>query len=381
MKETIDYSYIDLLSHIMATGYDLPPAERQGVGTRQITAYQLEYDLREGFPLLTTKKMYWKGIFVELEWFIKGLTNIRWLRERDCKIWDADAYKYYVRLFKKIYPNEEPSKFEDFLISVDKGHESVSLEHQDGTQYYYGDMGPIYGAMWRDYPFLQVIEDNSDGLDKIFGTGKGEFEYCHVDQLQRMVLRITDAIKANYNDRRIIVDAWHPFLSEKAALPPCHKSFQVILEPISYEERIGLYNQIPRNQKASLCQFNLTQEEDMEDMDRNNVPRYYLNLVWDQRSVDTFLGLPFNIASYAALTHILAKLTHTVPKSLIGQLKAVHIYDNHFKQVAEQLERNPLTPPEIEFNEEFTTIDEFRYDMIQIVDYECHQPIKAQMNS
>lgn len=263
--------YHDLLRHIMATGVDRP--DRTGTGTRSVFGYQLRFDLSEGFPLLTTKKVHTRSVFGELLWFLRGDTNVAWLHDNAITIWDewADAD---------------------------------------------GDLGPIYGHQWRSWP-------TPDG-----GA---------IDQIAQVI----ESLKTNPDSRRHIVSAWNVADVERMALPPCHTMFQFYVAP-SPDGGPGVLS----------CQLY-------------------------QRSADVFLGVPFNIASYALLVHLVAQVTGLRVGEFIHTLGDAHLYSNHFEQVAEQLSRDPRPLPTLRLNPAVTEIDAFELGDIQVDGYNPHPAIKA----
>ena len=267
--------YHKLLSHILEKG--VQKGDRTGTGTLSTFGYQMRFDLSDGFPLLTTKKLHLKSIIHELLWFIKGETNTKYLKENNVKIWDA-------------WSDEN------------------------------GDLGPVYGHQWRNW--------NSDGVDQIS--------------------ILIDQIKNNPNSRRMIVSAWNPSVlpdtsesfsknvaNGKAALPPCHAFFQFYVS----EGKLS-------------CQLY-------------------------QRSADTFLGVPFNIASYALFTMMIAQVTNLEVGDFIHTFGDVHLYNNHLKQAKEQLSRDFRSLPTMKINPEITNINDFRYEDFELINYDPHPHIKA----
>ncbi len=249
--------YLDILRDIMENGVDKP--NRTGIDTRSVFGRQMHFDLSKGFPLVTTKKVFLKGIIHELIWLLSGNTNIKYLTDNNVKIWNEWADEN-------------------------------------------GDLGPVYGAQWRNF--------NGAGIDQI------------ADVINR--------IKTNPNDRRMIVSAWNPCQIDQMALPPCHCFFQFYVA----------------NEKLSCMLY--------------------------QRSCDMFLGVPFNIASYALLTMMIAQVTGLQPGEFVHTLGDAHIYHNHFEQVKEQLSRTPYPLPQMKINPEVKNIDDFKYEDFELVGYQSH---------
>uniref|UniRef100_UPI0040472F32 thymidylate synthase n=1 Tax=Polynucleobacter sp. TaxID=2029855 RepID=UPI0040472F32 len=257
--------YLDLMSHVLAKGTH--KSDRTGTGTVSVFGHQMRFDLQEGFPVVTTKKLHLKSIIIELLWFLQGSTNNNWLKERDVSIWDEWAK-------------------ED------------------------GELGPIYGYQWRSWP-----------------APNGE----HVDQISQLM----DQIKNNPDSRRLIVSAWNVAEIPRMALPPCHAFFQFYVA----------------DGKLS-CQLY-------------------------QRSADIFLGVPFNIASYALLTHMIAQQTGLTPGEFIWTGGDCHLYSNHMEQVNLQLSRQPLPLPKLNIRRKPASIFDYEYEDFELVGYQHHDPIKA----
>ncbi|MBU1176510.1 MAG: thymidylate synthase [Alphaproteobacteria bacterium] len=257
--------YLDLLRHVLENGTDR--GDRTGTGTRSVFGHQMRFDLSQGFPLLTTKKLHIKSILFELLWFLRGEGNVRWLQERGVTIWDEWADEN-------------------------------------------GDLGPVYGVQWRSWP-----------------DGRGG----HIDQIARLV----EAIRTNPNSRRHIVSAWNPAEVDEMALPPCHTLFQFYVA----DGRLS-------------CQLY-------------------------QRSADIFLGVPFNIASYAFLTHMVAAVTGLNPGDFVHTFGDAHLYHNHFDQARLQLSRTPKPLPRLGIKRVPETIFDFAFEDFEIVDYHADPNIRA----
>lgn len=258
-------AYLDLMRHILEHGVD--KGDRTGTGTKSVFGYQMRFDLSEGFPMVTTKKLHLPSIVHELLWFIKGDTNVKYLQENGVRIWNEWADEN-------------------------------------------GDLGPVYGKQWRKW----------EGKD-------GEI----IDQLQQAI----EAIKTNPNSRRIIVSAWNVGELEEMALMPCHAFFQ----------------------------FHVAQGK--------------LNCQLYQRSADVFLGVPFNIASYALLTHMMAQVCGLEAGTFVHTLGDAHLYNNHLEQAALQIAREPMILPRLKLNQNISSIDEFTYEDMEIIGYNHHPHIKA----
>ena len=295
--------YLDLLKTIRETG--VVKGDRTGTGTKSIFGYQMRFNLAEGFPLLTTKKVFTKGIIHELLWFLKGDTNIGYLVRNGVHIWDNDAYRFYGELCAK--NGVQPIEREEFLAMAAEG----TMSPIEG--YRYGDLGSVYGSQWRSW-----------------GAPDGRV----IDQIEEVIR----TIKTNPNSRRMIVSAWNVADVEGMALPPCHVLFQFYVA----EGRLS-------------CQLY-------------------------QRSADTFLGVPFNIASYALLTHIIAQICDLEVGEFVHTLGDTHLYLNHFEQVEEQLSREPRPLPRLRLNPAVKSISEVSFEDIEIVDYNPHPTIKAPMS-
>lgn len=291
--------YLEIVDKILEKG--VRKKNRTGTDTIAVAGAMFEHDMSEGFPLLTTKKMGFRNIASELEFFIKGYTDKKWLQERKNHIWDEWC---------------SPEK-------VPYSHDEEMQERMAGER----DLGPIYGFQWRHFNAKYLGIEGETHIS--YGEGfPVDYNERGIDQLKNLV----DTLKNNPNDRRMIVSAWNPQQISQMALPPCHYGFQVTV----------LDNKV--------------------------------NLLWNQRSVDTMLGLPFNIASYGLLLHLLAKESGFEEGKLIGFLGDVHIYENHINGAKEQLKREPKKLPDIE-TMEFSSIFDWKYSDSRIFNYESHDKI------
>jgi thymidylate synthase len=317
-----DKIYTDLLRDIQANG--VVKKDRTGTGTISVFGRMLRFDLSEGFPLLTTKKIHTKSVIHELLWFLKGDTNIKYLNENGVTIWDEWA-------------------------------------KEDGS------LGPVYGKQWVDWS-TDADESIRDGSYPN-GEFKWKFKKKGINQIQQMIERL----KTNPDCRRMIVTAWNVADLKDMALTPCHYSFQLETHELTRDERIQLY----ANEYANGMAVNNNDPFMDAKLETRNIPTRKLTLMWNQRSVDTFLGLPFNIASYAILLHMFAAQSNMVVGDLICALGDTHIYLNHFDQVAEQLSRDSRLLPKLWLNPEVKNIFDYKYEDIKILDYNPHPAIKA----
>jgi thymidylate synthase len=318
----LDKQYTDLLQDIFDNG--TPKSDRTGTGTISVFGRQIRHKMSEGFPLLTTKKMPFKTIVTELLWFLRGDTNIKYLVDNNCHIWNGDAYKNFLN--QREGKLSRPPSQEEFINKIKTDDEFAKK---------WGNLGKIYGAQWRGWRNPNHIKEGSTYYSEIgnfnnfrqdiYDEYKSHFE---IDQIQNLI----NDLKTNPDSRRLMVNAWNVGELDQMVLPPCHYGFQVYTRELSYSER--------RKYRANTIGTNYNQtENDFYDLDKYNIPTRAISLMWNQRSVDTFLGLPFNIASYGLLLEIIAKEVNMVPDELIGNLGDVHLYSNHIEQAKEQIGR------------------------------------------
>ena len=335
--EKLDKQYTDLLQDILDNG--VTKSDRTGTGTISIFGRQIRHKMSDGFPLLTTKKMPFKTIVTELLWFLKGDTNIKYLVDNDCHIWDGDAYKNYCKIVGSI---EEP----DYSVHVDDPNQNCTrlmimeefvnkIKTDDEFTKKWGDLGPIYGKQWRSWCGYERIPVGWNHGSPI--TFK-EVPKC--DQIQNLI----NDLKTNPDSRRLMVNAWNVGELNQMVLPPCHYGFQVYTRELSLDERIKTFE--------PYVTLNTHQE-----CDNIGLPKRAISLMWNQRSVDTFLGLPFNIASYGLLLEIIAKAVNMVPDELIGNLGDVHLYSNHVEQAKEQIGRELVIEERVKWGYDRKLID------------------------
>ena len=295
---SLDEQYKGLLGTVLYGGKE--KSDRTGTGTLSVLGRQIRHDMSKGFPILTTKKVAFKTMVTELKWFLRGDTNIKYLVDNGCNIWNGDAYKKYCKLQ---VPHDHFETQEEFIELIKTDDEFAKR---------WGELGPIYGSQWRNW-------------------GK-ESSYKEIDQLVDLI----ESLKLNPDGRRHLVSAWNASELEQMTLPPCHYSFQCY------------------------------------------VADGKLSLMWNQRSADLFLGVPFNISSYGLLLLLLCKETGYEPGELIGSFGDVHLYKNHLEQAKEQLTRDSFTLPEIKID--YNNILEGDFN-VELVDYKAHPTIKAPLSN
>lgn len=366
--------YLDLLKEIKEKG-TVKPASRAGMpGTKSLFGYQYRHNLQEGFPLLTTKKVYWKGVAVELLWFLQGNTNVKYLIDNKVNIWNEDAYNYYVKYRTK--------QGESNILNFDEFVEAIKLDMYSGEDdYKFGDCGFQYGKVWRNWE-LSSKETIRDGE-----YPNGEFKWKIQNKTLDQIKNVIEGLKNNPEGRRHIVTALDPANDNNLALYWCHSMFQFNCRPLSLEQRISLYDNTYSKDN------NYPTETQLNEL---NIPKYYLDCQLYQRSCDIFLGGPYNLASYSLLTEIFCKICNMITGDFIHTFGDVHIYDNHNDAVNTQLERTPKELPNLKFSDNFNnlvikynsneiTLDQFfnslSYNDFIIENYDPHPTIKAELST
>jgi len=341
----LDIQYQDLLQHILENSVE--KKDRTGTGTLSVFGYQIRHNMKDGFPLLTTKKMAWKTMVTELLWFLRGDTNIKYLVDNNCHIWDGDCYANYLK--KRTFANKDNVREPVTLQNGMTGERSRpftqeefinKIKTDDEFAKKWGELGPIYGKQWREWSNYRRV----DSVDEVWSDYRKEDP---IDQIANLI----SELKTNPDSRRLIVNAWNVGELNQMVLPPCHYGFQVYTRELSDDERIKLFVKTQRNPKG--YEGDKIENTVQELLTMNNIPTRAISLMWNQRSVDTFLGLPFNIASYGLLLELIAKAVGMVPDELIGNLGDVHLYNNHIEQAKEQISRTPYELPKLNINTEF----------------------------
>ena len=333
MSKNIEHQYLKLLKDILDNG--VTKQDRTGTGTLSVFGRQIRHKMSDGFPLLTTKKMPFRLIATELMWFLRGDTNIKFLVDNDCHIWDGDAYKNYIN-----NPDYKAENYSD-LISSQAGQlvkcptqeEFINkIKTDDEFAKKWGELGPIYGKQWRSWNTIKW--ETTDKIDPLHPDRPMlKWNLDGIDQIANLI----NDLKTNPDSRRLMVNAWNVGELDQMVLPPCHYGFQVYTRELSLKERMNLC----REKLDDTDDGEILLPSDIEYRMNNywNIPTRAISLMWNQRSVDTFLGLPFNIASYGLLLEIIAKEVNMVPDELIGSLGDTHLYLNHIEQAKEQIGR------------------------------------------
>jgi len=337
----LDKQYQALLKDILS--YGVTKNDRTGTGTKSIFGYMIHHNMRDGFPLLTTKKVAFKTMATELMWFLMGDTNIKYLVDNGVHIWDGDAYKNYLN---EHLPELGTLTMEEFIALIKQNEKPAFHE--------LGELGPIYGKQWRSW----------EGLNS------------NTDQIANLI----NDLKTNPDSRRLMVSAWDVGSIDLMTLPPCHYGFQVYTRELTWEEQV----------KWVMTNTNVEWENlyIVEEIAKPSTPKRAISLSWNQRSVDVFLGLPFNIASYGLLLEMIAREVNMVPENLIGHLGDTHLYLNHLEQAQQQLERIPRDLPIMKMSSGHNfraalkgNADEIDLDDFMLVGYNPHPTIKAPLSN
>jgi len=347
----LDKKYTDLLQDILDNG--VKKEDRTGTGTISVFGRQIRHKMSEGFPLLTTKKMYFKGIVTELLWFLRGDTNIEYLVHNDCHIWDGDAYKRYV---KENQFNSNAKWLKPVLL--ENGHYGADLytkeefinkiKTDNEFAEEWGELGPVYGKQWRKWERYGHRGVQNGALDCGFITQEDVDKEMYIDQIATLI----NDLKTNPDSRRLMVNSWNVGEIDQMVLPPCHYGFQCYTRELSHKERCDLFghNDDP-NRKDSYSKW----------LDDNGFPKRAISLMWNQRSVDTPLGLPFNIASYGLLLTMIADEVNMVTDEVIGNLGDCHIYLNQIEGVKEQIGREFTLEERIDMASKCNGFDPFDF--------------------
>jgi thymidylate synthase len=397
----LDKQYQALLKDILSYGVD--KNDRTGTGTKSIFGYMIHHNMSEGFPLLTTKKVPFKTMATELMWFLMGDTNIKYLVENGCNIWNGDAYKNYLKKHKDdligctiVLSNGVSAEIKaqhnvnrNVLITTKgminiEGDTTIKILNDTLTQEEFinkiktddefakkwGELGPIYGSQWRKWTNFEYHQGSIAGN-------------LSIDQIQNLI----NDLKTNPDSRRLMVNAWNVGELDQMVLPPCHYGFQVYTSELSLERRYNIW--FNNNYETGMERFfDPNNLPDFDDPYYTPTPKRAISLMWNQRSVDVFLGLPFNIASYGLLLEMIAREVNMVPEHLIGHLGDTHLYLNHLDQAEQQLERIPRDLPVMKMSSGHNfraalkgNADEIDLEDFMLVGYNPHPTIKAPLSN
>jgi thymidylate synthase len=337
--------YLNLLQEILDNGVEKESGRENMPPTIGLSKGIIEMDLQKGFPLLTTKKMYWKGIIHELLWFLHGDTNIKYLVDNDVNIWNGDAYRWYLKAIGSLKIDKKPLTIEEFIENIKEGN----LDLIGMYKYKLGDLGKVYGYQWR----------NQNGVDQI--------KDC-IESLQK-----------NPYSRYHIINAWSKADFPDMALPPCHLLYQFIIRPLTREERTALLtvDDVQINSSSA-------NSDEMVDEYLNNaeIPKFFLDMNMYQRSCDTFLGVPFNLASMSLLLKIFARTCNMEEGVATWFGGDTHLYIDHIELAKEQIKREPYELPKLFIKKELHRLDDIlalTIEDFELVGYKSHPAIKAEL--
>ena len=348
--------YLDLLQNIIDNGVEKESGRANMPNTIGISNGIIKMNLQDGFPLLTTKKMFWKGIVHELLWILRGDTNIKYLVDNNVHIWDGDSFRWYLKwwndnISELEYLQIKKLSFEEFIEQIKTG-EVKEYQWRVGSQgdkkYKFGDLGKIYGYQWR----------NQNGVDQ--------------------VKKVIDGLKENPYSRYHIINAWNAADFEDMALAPCHLLYQFIVRPMTFDQR---HNEYARLNNGMRLNFDST-DRVTHAFDDLGIPKFYLDLNMYQRSVDTFLGASFNLASMSLLLMIIAKTSNMISGVATWIGGDTHIYIPHIPMVKEQLKRKPFPLPQMKINKELNSLEDIlklTVNDFELINYKSHPKIEAEL--
>jgi len=355
----IDKQYTDLLQDILDNGVE---KETRNGKTLSVFGRNIRYKFKDGkFPLLTTKKIAFKTMVTELLWFLRGDTNIKFLVDNGCHIWDGDAYKNYANHVWKLSNLE--------LLSQEEFINKIKTDNEFAKQW--GELGPIYGKQWRRW----------STTSKMIKRGPSELDVNIVYEPLDQIANLITELKTNPDSRRLMVNALNVGELDQMTLPPCHYSFQVYTRELSFNERHLLYCKSFENtddtHKGSSDIDKMT-----EYHNNRNIPTRAISLMFNMRSTDVGLGLSFNLASYGLLLMMIAKQVNMIPDELIYNGGDVHLYSNHIEPIKEQLTREPYELPIVKLSDRIVNdISEYTLDDIILENYQSHPAIKMPLSN
>lgn len=377
----LDKQYQNLLQDILDNG--VTKSDRTGTGTKSIFGYTIRHNMSEGFPLLTTKKMAWKTMVTELLWFLRGDTNIKFLVDNGCHIWDGDAYKQFfteATLIKEGYESGDILGSQPHIDVMFSNPEELTILTQeefinkiktdDEFAKKWGELGPIYGKQWRSWGTGENVTIGHNGHHTLLGEKV-------IDQIANLI----NDLKTNPDSRRLMVNAWNVGELDQMVLPPCHYGFQVYTRELNSQERKDIYD------KSNYTKDIFPTDENGWNklFDGFNIPLRAISLMYNARSQDVPLGTPFNLASYGLLLTILAKEVNMVPDELITNMGDCHIYLNQIDGVKEQLTREPFELPTLNpfptYEGSRPSIESYVIGDFTLKNYQSHPTIKMPLSN
>ena len=367
-NNTLDKQYQSLLQDILDNG--VSKKDRTGTGTISVFGRQIRHNMKDGFPLLTTKKMPFRLISTELLWLLRGDTNIKYLVDNDCHIWDGDSYKNYINNpdYKAVNYSDLISSQAGQLVKYPTQEDFINkIKTDDDFAKKWGDLGKIYGRQWRSWGTGETVTVGHNGQHTLLGEKV-------IDQIANLI----NDLKTNPDSRRLMVNAWNVGELDQMVLPPCHYGFQVYTRELSLDERLKLWDN----------KFGFANEEQKNQFDPNvhldthGVPTRAISLMFNMRSTDVGLGLSFNLSSYGLLLMMIAKQVNMVPDELIYNGGDVHLYLNHIEPIKEQLTREPYELPTVKISDRVVSdISEYTLDDIVLENYQSHPSIKMPLSN
>ena len=374
MKNGLDEQYIDLLKDILENG--IKKDTRNGK-VLSVFGRSIRYKFKDGkFPLLTTKKMAWKTMVTELLWFLRGDTNIKYLVDNNCHIWDGDAYQAYIKRYNKgeyvgktkLLENSKKNRTLTEPFTIEEFIDKIKTDNEFAKRW--GELGPIYGKQWRSWTKKKMYLSTDGSYENIYD----EADQTVIDQISILI----NDLKTNPDSRRLMVNAWNVGELDQMVLPPCHYGFQVYTRELSEEER----------HQASFSKTGNTSPINSGFYDQWGIPTRAISLMYNTRSQDLPLGTPFNIASYGLLLTILGKMVNMVPDELIGNLGDTHLYSNHIEQAKEQIQREGFELPVVKMSSGHNlraalkgNFNEIDTNDIMLIGYQSHPTIKAPLSN
>jgi thymidylate synthase len=362
---SVDKQYKELLEHILKNGR--VKKDRTGTGTISVFDYTMRFNMKDGFPILTSKKVFFKGVVHELIWFLRGDTNIKYLVDNGVHIWDGDAYKNYDNIQSTHHAINQARNMVSMIDS--KPLESTkplsqeefinNIKTDDDFAKEWGELGPVYGKQWRNWKFTDKF---TNGEQIAYVNGK-------IDQIENLI----NDLRTNPDDRGLIVSAWNVADLKSMVLRPCHNFFQCYTYEMSEEERLKEW--------CHSLGKDISYGEDMTErkLDALRFPKRKLSLKWNQRSVDVGLGWSFNCASYGLLLHLLAKEVNMIPDELIFTGGDCHIYLNHVEGLKKQLTQESYPLPTLKLHN--SSLDELKYEDVELVGYKSAPSIKLELSN